>query len=75
MRRPLPLPWRRRQPLRELGEAEAYARAYGHATGEVRTVELPVRRPRFPVLLSGEEVRRRFEQRLAERDERREQGR
>jgi hypothetical protein len=35
----------------------------------VKVVKLPPRRPRFPVLMSGEELRRRFEERLAKREE------
>jgi hypothetical protein len=35
----------------------------------VKVVKLPPRRPRFPVLMSGEELRRRFEERLAKRDD------
>ena len=52
-----------------IDEPTAYARSYGERGPEVKQVKLPPRRPRFPVLTSGEELRRRFEERLARRDE------
>ena len=47
----------------------SYARSYGERAAEVKPVKLPPRRPRFPVLTSGEELRRRFEERLKKREE------
>jgi len=57
---------RRRHALRPLGEAEAYARVHGERT-EVKIVHLPPRRKRYRTGVSGEQLRRRFEERLAER--------
>jgi hypothetical protein len=59
---------RRRKPvLREMAEAEAYARLHGGRTDDVKVVSLPPRRPRFPLRVSGESLRRAFEQRLDKR--------
>ena len=58
LRKPRPAP---------IGEAEAYERSYGEKR-DVRRVYLPPRRPRYETSVSGEELRRRFEQRLSERD-------
>ena len=58
---------RRRQALRPLGEAEAYARVHGERS-EVKIVHLPPRRKRYQLNVSGEDLRRRFEQRLEERE-------
>ena len=57
---------RRRQPLRPLGEAEAYARVHGERN-DVKIVHLPPRLKRYRTDVSGEQLRRRFEQRLEER--------
>jgi hypothetical protein len=59
--------FRRRQQLRPLGEAEAYARVHGERT-EVKVVHLPPRGKRYELPVSGEHLRRRFEERLAERE-------
>jgi hypothetical protein len=59
---------RRRWRFRPLGEAEAYARCHGERGNEVKVVRLPPRRPRFAVLKTGEELRRRFEERLERRE-------
>jgi hypothetical protein len=48
--------------LRPLSEAECYARCYGGWDATVRVVRLEPRRPRSDVLLTGEAIRRRFEQ-------------
>jgi len=62
--------WFRRKRVKPpIDESTAYARSYGDRGQEVKVVKLPPRRPRFPVLLSGEELRRRFEERLAKREE------
>jgi hypothetical protein len=63
------LPWKRRQRLRTIGEAEAYHHAYGERTADVKPVKLPPRRKRFKLAISGEELRRRFEERLSHREE------
>jgi hypothetical protein len=61
--------FRRKHEKPPIDESTAYARSYGDRGPEVKVVKLPPRRPRFPVLLSGEELRRRFEERLAKRDQ------
>ena len=58
----------RRQRLRPLTEAEAYARCHGMRDAEVRIVKLEPRRPRYDLDVSGEDLRRSFEQKLAGRD-------
>jgi len=52
--------------LRPLTEAECYARCYGTGDDNVRVIRLPAR-VRTRSRLSGERVRRMFEQRLEER--------
>ena len=54
--------------LRPLTEAECYARCYGGWEATVRIVRLEPRRPRTEVLLTGEAIRRRFEQLFETRD-------
>lgn len=58
---------RRDRGLRPLGEAEAYARIHGERT-DVRIVHLPPRRKRYRLDVTGEALRRRFEERIAERE-------
>jgi len=53
--------------LRTLSEAECYARCYGDHDPTVQTVKLEPRRPRYAVRVSGEDLRRRLEERLDER--------
>ncbi len=55
--------------LRPLSEAECYARCYGDSDPTVTLVKIEPRRPRFPASVSGEELRRRFEQRIDARGE------
>lgn len=56
---------RKRDRLRPLDEAAAYARCHGERDDNVRIVKLPPRRVRYDaVLSSGESIRRDFEQRL-----------
>ncbi len=66
--------WRRKRREREIGEGEAYERAYGQPSGDVKRVKLPPRRPRdTDVLASGDRLRRAFLARLEQReDDRRE---
>jgi hypothetical protein len=60
---------RRRRRSRALGETEAYARCHGDRGNDVKVVRLPPRRPRnVAVLRTGEELRRRFEERLDQRE-------
>jgi hypothetical protein len=54
--------------LRPLTEAECYARCYGGWDATVRVVRLEPRRPRSDVLLTGEAIRRRFEELLEARE-------
>ena len=62
----------RRQPrasrLPEMSEAECYARLHGQRDADVRIVRLEPRRPRYETHVSGEELRRRFEERLNARE-------
>ena len=59
---------RRAARLSELNEAECYARCHGQRDTDVRIVKLEPRRPRFLARMSGEDVRRLFEQRLDARE-------
>jgi hypothetical protein len=54
--------------LRPLTEAECYARCYGGGGDEVRVVRIEPRRPRALLRVSGEDLRRRFEERLDARE-------
>ncbi len=60
---------RRRQPPRPIGEAQAYARLHGDRDGDVRVVKVEPRRPRHVLRVSGESLRRSFEQKLDRRRE------
>jgi hypothetical protein len=60
---------RKRDRLRPLDEAAAYARCHGDRDDNVRIVKLPPRRARYEtVLSSGESIRRDFETRLDTRE-------
>jgi hypothetical protein len=60
---------RKRDRLRPLDEATAYARCHGERDENVRIVSLPPRRARYEtVLSSGEKIRREFEDRLDTRE-------
>jgi hypothetical protein len=54
--------------LRPLTEAECYARCYGRFVETVRVIRLEPRRARATARVSGEDVRRLFEERLGARD-------
>jgi len=58
----------RRQRLRSLTEAEAYARCHGTRETEVRIVKLEPRRPRYDLPVPGGDLRRSFEAKLAGRE-------
>jgi hypothetical protein len=62
--------WRRKREsrLRSLNEAECYGRSYGDRSADVKTVKLEPRRPRYEPRVSGEELRRRFQERLEARE-------
>jgi hypothetical protein len=60
---------RKRDRLRSLDEAAAYARCHGERDDNVRIVKLPPRRARYDTVLSnGEAIRRDFEDRLDTRE-------
>ena len=54
--------------LRPLTEAECYPRCYAGGAEDVRVLRIEPRRSRTVVRLSGEELRRRFEERLDRRE-------
>lgn len=54
--------------LHEIGEAEAYGRSYGDASGEVKIVKVEPRRPRYQLKVSGENLRTAFLERLNRRE-------
>ncbi len=54
--------------LRPLDEAEAYARCHGDRGADVRIVHIEPRRPRYETNVSGEKLRRSFEERLDARE-------
>ena len=58
----------RRQRLRPLTEAEAYARCHGSRDSEVRIVKIEPRRPRYQLDISGDDLRRSFEEKLERRE-------
>ena len=54
--------------LRNLDEAEAYARCHGDRENDVRVVRLEPRRPRYALRVTGEQLRASFERRLDGRE-------
>jgi hypothetical protein len=54
--------------LRPLSEAECYCRCYDRRDDNVRLVRLEPKRPRGLARLSGEQMRRLFEERLDSRE-------
>ena len=60
--------FRRREKLRSLDEASAYARCHGDRDDTVHVVKLPPRRKRYDVLATGEDLRRQLEERLDGRE-------
>jgi hypothetical protein len=54
--------------LRPLSEAECWARCYGGIEPTVRVVKREPYEPRFPVDVTGEGLRRRFEERIDARE-------
>jgi hypothetical protein len=60
--------------LRPLNEAEAYARCHGERVAEVRIVRIEARRPRYHARITGEDLRRSFEQRLDAREQHTSEG-
>ena len=62
------MPLRLKVRLRPLSEAEAYARCHGMRGAEVRIVHLEPRPPRYEMPVSGEDLRRSFEDKLEQRE-------
>ena len=64
------MPFRRkRERLRPLDEAAAYARCHGDRDDSVRVIALPPRRRRYDDLLAtGEDIRRKLEERIDARE-------
>jgi hypothetical protein len=60
--------WRKVDRLRTFDEATAYARCHGERDDSVRVVKLPPRRARYDLLATGEEIRRKLEERIDARD-------
>jgi hypothetical protein len=54
--------------LHQIGEAEAYGRSYGAASGDVRIVKVEPRRPRYQLSVTGEALRNAFLDRLNRRE-------
>jgi hypothetical protein len=54
--------------LHQIGEAEAYGRSYGKASGDVKIVKVEPRRPRYQLKVTGESLRDAFLDRLNKRD-------
>ncbi len=54
--------------LRPITEAEAYHNSYGDRSSDVKPVKLEPPRPRYSLKVSGEDLRRRFQERLDERE-------
>ena len=61
-------PRRSKQRLRQIGESEAYGRAYGDRSEQVRIVKLEPKRPRYELKVSGEKLRQAFARRLEARE-------
>jgi hypothetical protein len=53
--------------LRPLTEAECYARCYGGSDENVRVIRMPARARRRVARISGDQLRRLFEERLEQR--------
>ncbi len=60
---------RRKQRLRPLTEAEAYARCHGTREADVKIVHIEPRRKRYQLKVSGEDLRRSFERKLETRED------
>ncbi len=58
---------RPKERLRPLGEAECYHRLHGERDNDVKIVKVEPRRPRFQLRVTGEDLRRGFENRLDRR--------
>jgi hypothetical protein len=56
--------------LHQIGEAEAYGRSYGDASGDVKIVKVEPRRPQYQLKITGESLRKAFLDRLNRREPR-----
>ena len=65
---PVALFRKRKRRLRQIGESEAYGRAYGDRTEQVKIVKLEPKRPRYELPVSGETLRQAFAKRLDKRE-------
>ena len=54
--------------LHQIGEAEAYGRSYGDASGDVKIVTVEPRRPRYQMTVTGVGLRNAFLDRLNRRE-------
>ena len=61
--------FRGRRRLRPIGESEAYGRAYGERSSDVRVSKAEPKRPRYNAKVSGESLREAFAKRLESRDD------
>jgi hypothetical protein len=61
--------FRGRRRLRPIGESEAYGRAYGDRSSDVRVSKAEPKRPRYNAKVSGESLREAFAKRLESRDD------
>jgi hypothetical protein len=61
--------FRRKIRWRSIGESEAYHHSYGERSADVKSVKLPPRPRRFQLRVSGEDLRRRFQERLDSRED------
>jgi len=59
--------FRRKPPQPVFGEHDAYERCHGERAGEVRVVPVPPATPRLLPRLSGDHLRRCFQERLENR--------
>ena len=65
--------WRSRSRQRPITEEEAYHHSYGDRRLEVRTVAIEPRRPRATLRVSGDDLRRAFQERLERREQKEDQ--
>jgi hypothetical protein len=64
--------FRGRRRLRPIGESEAYGRAYGDRSADIRVSKSEPRRPHYNLKVSGESLRAAFADRLEKREDEKE---
>jgi hypothetical protein len=64
--------FRGRRRLRPIGESEAYGRAYGDRSSDIRVSKAEPKRPRYNLKVSGESLREAFAKRLEDREDEKE---